>query len=133
MGSSLLYNICIFLIKGVFMSNPKYKTFIQKLENVISLSERDEVKEVIGDSTNNNRTLSVTQVIRYLDQIGEFRLSEQLDNAYTVLYDQLWEDRAARGVTRNDVFDINEFFATYNNFVIAKNTDIRKYVVQAVA
>jgi hypothetical protein len=78
------------------------------------------VKEVIGDSTENNRTLTVNQVIRYLEanQIrGGTRKAVRLRNVYSVLRDNILEDRQL-STKRTDAIDINELVATYRAIVM---------------
>ena len=73
-------------------------------------------KEMIGDSTNNKRTLTVNQLIRYLS-LGEVRgdkkLARQLKAVNSVLAAEIKANR-----TRTDAVDLTEFVNTYRELVM---------------
>lgn len=96
-----------------------------QLKRFVSGLKRNDVKSLLGDSTVNNRTLTVNQVIRFLTQNSrnpEFNtLGANLQTAYDRLRPLILEGRS---VTRNrtDAIDINEFISYYTTFVVAIST-----------
>ena len=91
--------------------------FYDVLEISKSLNEvKYAVKNRIGDSINNNRTLSVNQVVRFLDQHNNKNakvLAQQIINAYEVLKYDMKNRRS-----RTDAIDINEFIKSYRIVVM---------------
>lgn len=116
------------------MGLPKYRVFINTLLELLENVSNREIKEIIGDSVNNHRTVSVVQTIRFLNQIGEFKLANQLENTYDLLFDELKVARIERGVSRQDGFDIYELTDLYEDLVIdTNNVTLRRIITQAVA
>lgn len=76
------------------------------------------VKELIGDSTSNNRTVTVNQVIRYLEYTGQRTTAKQVKAAYSVLRPVISTIRAADGVVRTDAIDLDEFVRIYREEVM---------------
>jgi hypothetical protein len=108
-------------IEGDFMTLTKSDLFLVQLKRVVTGLNRNIVKTRIGDSTLNNRTLTVNQVIRFLSESRKQELKNlgvNLGTAYSQLRPLILEGRA---VTRNrtDAIDINEFIAYYTTFVVA--------------
>lgn len=98
----------------------KYQLFYTKLLNVVSDLDTTEVKAAIGDSVNNNRTLTVGQVARFLTEAqsnirGGKTLGKNLINIYSLLRDDIVLNRTNN---RTDAIDINEFFNYYESVVI---------------
>lgn len=93
------------------MSKPKYVMFVENIENVLNTFDRDFIKSAIGDSINNNRTLTVSQVIRFLSTRRNSTLkslADQLEAVYgsSVVHNSLLRARA--NTFRTDAIDINE-------------------------
>lgn len=101
------------------------QTFFNNLVDILGDYTINEIKTVIGDSTNNNRIPTIRQVIRFLNVIGEVTLAAQLEAAYATLKVDL---AAAREVTnfRTDGFDINELLAVYESAVLGGTTTARR-------
>jgi len=114
------------------MSVPKYKTFFNNVNSILNMTNKNQIKTTIGDSTNNHRTVSVVQFIRFLEAIGEDVLATQTTLAYNNLYEVLQDQRDYRGVVRRDGFDITEFLNTYEEVVI-ENSDFRPFVFRNIA
>jgi len=74
------------------------------------------VKSSLGDSTLNNRTLTVSQTIRYLEINAEYVLATYLSNTSSFLEKDILKARNRR----TDAIDINEFVNTYRKQVIEK-------------
>ncbi len=100
------------------MSKPKYKNFFDTLTNVVYSLDTVEVKLVLGDSINNNRTLTVSQVIRYLLSSSS-RKNVALGRSLRTVFNELKEDiKFNRFNNRTDAIDINEFINFYSEAVI---------------
>jgi hypothetical protein len=81
---------------------------------------RNLVKSAIGDSKKNNRTLTVSQVIRYLEQ-NHVRGSRSKARKIRAVYDLLRADinrNRSDFSNRTDAIDINELVNTYRNLVM---------------
>ena len=117
------------------MGNPKYAVFFALLNSTLNSLDPIEVKLALGDSINNNRTLTVNQVIRFLTQAGtrrQVKLGNNLLNIFSILKDDI---RANRGNLRTDALDINEFLNFYETVVIGggefRNTIGRNVTIAA--
>lgn len=105
----------------------KVKLFINTLDTFIGGIDNITIKEAIGDSINNNRTVTVSQVIRYLTSRRNTDLKD-LGLQLEVVYEELLEDlhEARIGLLRTDAFDINEFINVYTDVVIGGGKSIQR-------
>ena len=106
----------------------KYKTFFNELISFLNCYDTEDIKTAIGDSTNNHRTATVSQVIRFLATRKSDDLRD-LGNNLSLAYETLRDDLAItrEDTNRSDAFDINEFVDTYNaNVIVGKDTELRK-------
>lgn len=107
------------------MKLTKSDLFIVQLKRVVKELTPYSVKMYIGDSTFNNRTLTVNQVIRYLTISTRNRkfnaLGNNLQTAYNSLLPLINEVRSITK-SRTDAIDINEFINYYTTFVVALST-----------
>lgn len=88
------------------------------------------VKTSIGDSTNNNRTLTVGQVARYLRNVSrKTRLATSITRIHSLFREDI---QRARNNSRTDAIDINEFIAFYESEVVLLGNN-RNLVNHAVA
>lgn len=71
------------------------------------------IKKLLGDSTNNNRTLTVNQVLRFLQRNKLERMVKIVKGAYVVLEPKINENRR-----RTDAIDIAELVNTYRSEVM---------------
>jgi hypothetical protein len=71
------------------------------------------VKALLGDSTDNNRVLSVNQVLRYLNLSGYQSTAGRLNAVYLKVRSDI---RAEFGSARTDAIDWNEFVEFVNNY-----------------
>lgn len=97
----------------------KYKIFFNNLITVLNRYDNTDIKSAIGDSINNHRTVTVSQVIRFLNSrrnVTLKALGADLVVAYEALRDDLVETRST--TNRTDAFDINEFIDTYSETVL---------------
>lgn len=108
----------------------KSDLFLIQLKQVVERFNRDGVKVSVGDSINNNRSLTVSQVVRFLTEVSANQerniLGVNLAAAYKRLRPLILQGRA---VTRNrtDAIDINEFINYYTTFVVTiSNQTARK-------
>lgn len=85
----------------------KFFTFMSNL----TPEKQTQIKETIGDSTNNNRVVTVSQVIRYLTRKNASTAQRRLGINIRIRYntDQLKIRRDMNWSNRTDAFDINEF------------------------
>lgn len=99
----------------------KVVMFLTELNDVVNELNTSVVKEVIGDSINNNRTLTVSQVIRYLTSRRKSKmkvLGSKLVVAYAVLRAEITSNRPN---FRTDAVDINEFLTELEFTSITEN------------
>jgi len=105
------------------MKTRKFEKFFHTLLDVKSelTSIKGLVKIAIDDSTRNNRSLSVNQVLRYLRSKPQsrrsIRLANKIERVYTVLKSEVINDRK-RSTKRTDAIELNELIATYRATVM---------------
>lgn len=100
------------------MGNPKYIQFFNQLNTVVNSLDPVEVKLTLGDSINNNRTLTVGQVVRFLTSTRNRRLTKigtSLNNVFSIVRGDI---KGSRNNYRTDAIDINEFLNFYQDSVI---------------
>ena len=85
----------------------KLNIFVNRLVDVLNEEDRNTVKSAIGDSTFNNRTVTVKQFIRYLNVTGRYGTALNVSKVYTALTPKLVAQRN-RSNFRTDAFDVNE-------------------------
>lgn len=105
------------------MAKSLVNTFLEDLTIVLNGFTTNEIKSIIGDSTNNNRTCTVNQVIRFLDSVEQVELATELVAIYdsVIVKDGLVVNRAATNL-RTDGFDINELILVLsNNLAVRRN------------
>lgn len=89
---------------------------VQQLANdvhaVLSLYNRNYIKDIIGDSVNNNRALSVQQLIRFLQEFNPV-LGAQVAVVREEVLEDLFMNRLLN--QRSDAYDVNEFLAVLND------------------
>jgi len=101
------------------MSAPKYVLFYSQLNNIINSLDPVEVKLTIGDSINNNRTLTVNQLVRFLTD-SKNRKFKKLGNSLLAVKELIAADIInSRNNNRTDALDINEFLNFYGEVVIS--------------
>ena len=113
------------------MSNPKYLVFYSNLIKLVNELDTTDVKLTIGDSINNNRTLTVGQVVRFLDSSRSrknLKLGTSLQSVYELLRDDIKSNRIN---LRTDAIDINEFLNFYGEAVISQG-DYRNVIGRTV-
>lgn len=96
----------------------KFQRFFNDIATIRAELRGEQVtfaKEVIGDSANNNRTLTVSQTIRYLNELGYTDLAVELSSVRNVLEPVIIRRRKNR---RSDAVDLSEFVNTYRNVVM---------------
>lgn len=115
------------LIKeGLNMSN-KATAFLSYLEHELSTLSHNDIKEEIGDSINNNRIVTVNQVIRYFCVVENYELAGNVKAVYSlpVVKNKLNNNRHKYN-NRTDGFDINELLFTLENLTKSSNTHTRE-------
>lgn len=96
----------------------KYQLFFNTLNITLEGLNPDSVKATIGDSINNNRVLTVGQLVRFLNTnpvSGGKTLGASLENVYGVLRNEIITNRLN---SRTDAVDINEFINFYEAAII---------------
>lgn len=88
------------------------------------------VKKLIGDSTENNRTLTVKQAIRYVDGVvGDQTLARQLQAVNEILKPVIVEKRR-----RTDAIDLSELVNNYRRAIMNnRNRTLRRKVGTTLA
>lgn len=97
----------------------RFQEFFVALTAIRSLARgtgNQTIKEVIGDSTNNKRTVTVLQTFRYLNAVGDYATAQQLLAVLEVLEDKV----LARRARRTDAIDLTELTNTYREVVMNK-------------
>ena len=78
--------------------------------------ETNVIKKSLGDSTKNNRTLTVSQVQRYLTFVGAYSTVRLIQASLTILTPYILKARK----NRTDAIDFNELVTTYRIVVMNK-------------
>lgn len=116
---------------------PIYQEFFYELlKTTQSLNiQKDFFKDLIGDSIENNRTLTVNQVLRF--QASTFstrngkRFAKKLKTVYNILRPHIKSDRKAT-TKRTDAIDINELVSTYRA-VVMNDRKLRQTIGQTIS
>jgi len=90
-------------------------TFVNNVSTVVSTVGNNSIKGYIGDSTNNHRTVTVNQLVRFLvesDNKYYRRLGYRLQSVYGALRAS---NRIRRSTGRTDAVDINELIRNLEN------------------
>lgn len=94
----------------------KAEQFYETLTNVLGDYNPETIKTFLNDSTFNNRTVSVNQVIRFLRYQNSRSLRSlaiDLQTTYDSLRWKLTQRRSILNKRRTDAVDINEFVRLY--------------------
>jgi predicted membrane chloride channel (bestrophin family) len=86
------------------------------------------IKTKIGDSIENNRTITVSQAIRFATKIGLRRTALLLEVTNAIMEEEILSTRTSR----TDAIDLNELVTTYRN-VVMNNGKLRREIGSAVA
>lgn len=101
------------------------KTKVQRfLDQVVRVSQRSSIKSVIHDSVENNRTVSVEQLVRYNRQsvIGNWNFAADLRQVKKYLLREKLLQRVRRGNSRTDAYDVTEFVTAIRLYVLTSET-----------
>lgn len=96
-------------------TNTVVETVIDRIESISTEwgTSGKTLQFYIGDSTNNNRQPSVSQVIRYFTRSSASKRQREAGNALKAVYDtyrsEIRSARHSRASSRTDAIDINEF------------------------
>jgi hypothetical protein len=74
------------------------------------------IKGSIGDSIQNNRTITLGQAIRFANRIGLTKTALLIEVTAAVLEEEILNTRTSR----TDAIDLNELVTTYRNVVMNK-------------
>lgn len=89
--------------------------FVKFIHNLIDKVGADTIKESIGDSTNNNRTLTISQVSRYLKR-SRYKHRRSAATRLLNLKNNLSAQLASRRSSgRTDAYDILELSKVVNS------------------
>ena len=86
------------------------------------------VKSAIGDSINNNRTVTVNQAIRFAKKRKLRSLALILSITSSILEEKILESRG----NRTDAIDLNELVTTYRN-VVMNGKQLRRQIGVALS
>jgi hypothetical protein len=86
------------------------------------------IKESIGDSISNNRTITVSQAIRFSRKVGSKRLALLLETTTAILEQEILGNRR----NRSDAIDLGELVDTYRD-VVMSGKRFRREIGSAVA
>jgi len=109
----------------------RFEEFFVALTALRSLargSGNQAIKEVIGDSTNNKRTVTVAQTVRYLNEVGDSSLASEVETVLNILENKI----LSRRERRTDAIDLTELTNTYREVVMNKG-QLRREVGTALA
>lgn len=109
----------------------RYSTFITDLQGVVETYGTNAIKTSIGDSVNNNRTVTVNQLIRFLSTRRKPKLrllGQQLETLYSNPLIRAGVSDVRFLTDRTDAIDLNEFVAAYSNVVLNGTTAARRIV-----
>jgi hypothetical protein len=96
----------------------KFQKFFNDLTyiNAELRRQRKPAKRLLGDSTNNNRILTVNQTIRLLRKLNNETTASKIQAAYEVLKPYI----RVRKSKRTDAVDMTELVSTYRTLVMTK-------------
>lgn len=131
---TLAYILRILVRKGENM--PKFQKFFYDLLDVQQHTTENKriIKKMLQDSTANNRTVSVNQILRYTSSIGRpkaTKFARQLSQVYIVLKPLIKNDRRS-ATKRTDAIDLNELVSTYRA-VVMDDRELRQVIGQALS
>ena len=92
----------------------KVSVFMGEVSTFIGKFDTNTIKECIGDSINNNRTCTVSQIVRFLKVKRKVAMANQLIEVCSCVKEELAELRVIRLCNRSDSFDINELITCCN-------------------
>jgi hypothetical protein len=116
--------------KGEKMSTTTI-TFLEAIFNVLNGYTTDDIKTTIGDSVNNNRTVSVRQLIRFLTTIKNTNLANQLEVVYNHIRPTINHNRDLKNF-RTDAIDVGEFLEAVGNVVTSGTPTAKRRLTVAV-
>lgn len=88
------------------------------------------IKRTIGDSVKNNRTVTVSQAVRYLNRIKQKNLAAVLQKTSDILETEILKTRK----NRTDAIDLSELVNTYRVVVMNKrNSKYRQKIGNSVS
>jgi hypothetical protein len=103
------------------MSTPRYQTFFNVIVELRSLLRDQQntknIKLKVGDSINNNRTITVNQVIRYFYSVGADSIASEIASVYEYLRPVILNARDL-STQRTDSIDFSEFVNVYREYVM---------------
>lgn len=97
----------------------RFEEFFSVLSALRSLARgtgNTAIKETIGDSTNNKRTVTVAQLVRYLNEVGDTTIAKEVAAVTSVLETSILNRRSRR----TDAIDLTELTNTYREVVMNK-------------
>lgn len=107
------------------MAKNKCTNLYDGLLGVVNTYGRNDIKIALGDSIDNNRTLTVSQVIRYLNTKRKFKsLGLNLGTAFNLLRSDIL---AERDNFRTDAVDINEFLLYFEMYILNVPGQVRTF------
>jgi hypothetical protein len=88
------------------------------------------IKANIGDSVKNNRTITVSQAVRFASKIGLRKTALVLEITSAILEEEILSRRTAR----TDAIDLNELVNTYRTVVMnGRSNTFRRKIGSALA
>ncbi len=90
------------------------------------------IKMIVGDSTNNNRTLTVGQAIRYFKRVGRTTDATKLEAVKAILEPVVLKQRRKEGNRRTDAVDLSELVTAYR-VVVMEGKKLRRQIGTAVS
>jgi hypothetical protein len=111
----------------------KFEKVFKAIAEVRSIARGEtgkRIKRYIGDSTRNNRTLTVSQTVRYLDRTGLTNLAQAVGIVSEILETEILRRRE----NRTDAIDLTELVNTYRVVVMnGKSDTYRRRIGNALA
>ena len=109
--------------------------FIEQLTSTVESLNVDTVKSTIGDSTDNHRSLSVSQLIRYLNtrrNVNNRRLAAVTQEVYASVRNAIYAERASFGLSTEYTVYVGEFISFLENTDISAANSLRAAIKRAV-
>lgn len=114
------------------MRNNLCTRFLTSVLNFVNTFDRDYVKELIGDSVNNDRQLSVRQIVRFLHVRGKHAEGYALEAVRQTLCRTMNRNRSYSNY-RSDAFDINELVRTVTTLDTNSVRNLSKIISKVAA
>lgn len=109
----------------------KVERFVDRVEKLKKTENNSTIKALAGDSTQNHRTPTVSQIVNLAIYEGNVDLAMDLTFTNNYLLKNELLKRVRRNNNRTDAYDINEFLKALRRYVVS-SPNRRKEVNQLI-